>query len=235
MAASTLHPLLQALLRWQMTFPGRGHFRVAKHLTNPTATPGLICHLESLLLCCLQPLCFWDFSSRLATECSLRGGKRPEPFSGLLLNSGHQPEEKGQEWTQASAYTLSFTPPLPAGEPQTSSAAGWAMGNHSERLVLPRLLPAATTPICSCWALTPGLNAAGTAPEAGNLSTTCMRRNDVLTRTGAVSPPQSAWHCKLLTIKPENRRSSCVPKTIPSSLWKETNWFQSTMSQEAGI
>lgn len=153
---------------------------------------------------------------------------RPEPFSGLPLNSGRQPEEKAapmgkNEHKQVATHCPS-PPLLPAGAPQTSSAPGRAMGNHSERLVPPRPLAPATTPICSCHALTPGLrqrlNAAGRTPEAGNPSTIWIRRNYVLTTTGVVSPPQSAWHCKLLTVKPENRRLSCVPKTIPLSLWK---------------
>lgn len=114
-------------------------------------------------------------------------------------------------------------PLLPAVAPQTSSAPGRATGNHSERLVSSQaacsshqtyLLLAGTS------GLRQRLNAAGRTPEAGNPSTIWIRRNYVLTRTGVVSPPQSAWHCKLLTVKPENRRVSCVPKTIPLSLWK---------------
>lgn len=66
---------------------------------------------------------------------------RPEPFSGLPLNSGRQPEDKAapmgkNEHKQVATHCPS-PPLLPAGAPQTSSAPGRAMRSHSERLVPP--------------------------------------------------------------------------------------------------
>lgn len=165
---------------------------------------------------------------RLATQCSLLGDDQARTLLWLTSqqwpSAWRQGSTHGQEWTQASGNTLSFTPSIACWSTsdlfctrtsheesfRKAGSSQAARSSHHTYLLLPGIDSRAEQ----------RLNAAGRTPEVGNPSTMWIRRNYVLTRTDVVSPPRSAWHCKLLTAKPENRRLSCVPKTIPLSLWK---------------